>query len=120
MTKILKKIKWFLVAIGVLGIALAGVDTKTADKKLVESIESIKKISNDKYEQIKEVKTTVDKQEITYKVHEYVTSKGEAGYQIIMKWTDDEGEHTKSVGYGVEADSRTFHNIKNTTATSTQ
>ena len=42
--------------------------------------------------------------DIEYQVIEYETSKGEVGYQVII-WSENS---TKSIGYGVEAEWRTY------------
>lgn len=39
-----------------------------------------------------------------YTVHEYVTPKGEVGYNVIY----EDAEHLYSKGYGAEADERTY------------
>ena len=45
---------------------------------------------------------------IEYEVHEYETAKGELGYQIFLYKTVDGVDYKKSIGYGIEADSRTI------------
>ena len=45
--------------------------------------------------------------DLNYRAYEYVTPLGEAGYQLILKRASGTDEYIKSIGYGVEADSRT-------------
>ncbi len=55
----------------------------------------------------KETRRTV-KDGQDFEVHEYVNPEGKAGYQIFMFAEKDGKEYFKSVGYGVEAKSRTW------------
>jgi len=57
----------------------------------------------DKKEQYRHV-PIFEKDGVKYTVHEYLTPKGKRGYQIISFYED----YIKSVGYGPEAERRTF------------
>ena len=59
-------------------------------------------ISNGKYKQIALAKTET----MTYEVHEYVSNIG-IGFTCIFRATEDEIDYIKTVGFGVESDSRT-------------
>lgn len=58
----------------------------------------------DRYEQInRKVEDSTD-----FSVTEYLTPKGEIGYQMYFYETRVDGEYRKSVGKGVEEKDRTF------------
>lgn len=62
--------------------------------KLTADLETVR-TRKGKYERVKDAEK---------EVIEYVTPKGEPGYQVV--WEDAEGKH--SIGYGPEAADRTF------------
>lgn len=84
-------------AIIALIVANAFVPTYTVD--VIEENQEQYFMANGKYEQLI--------LEGHMYVHEYVTPSGEAGYQILYM---EEGD-VISVGYGPEAESRTFNRI---------
>jgi len=69
--------------------------------KDIEKLESDYFASSGKYEFIKEGDSRLPAKSF---VHEYLTPKGDKGYQVF--WEDDNGVYSK--GYGVEAKSRTW------------
>jgi hypothetical protein len=66
--------------------------------------ESLKKPSGD-FTQIKRIV----EEGVDYAVHTYGNpAYGYWGYQVVFYETREDGEYFKSVGYGVEAESRTY------------
>ena len=46
--------------------------------------------------------------DLDIEVHEYLCPNGSIGYQVFFYKKDGENEYIKSIGYGQEADSRTY------------
>ena len=118
---ILKKFKIWIIAFifggAVLASGLGGEDEisiynlSTEEKdKIQAEVSSIDVIAGDcvskktKCKQIKKYEKDGNK----YETHEYKTPKGDTGYQTFIYKTVGEKEYVKSIGYGVEADGRTF------------
>lgn len=70
----------------------------------IQTIQDDYKSSNPKYQHV--LKTTDLDTGLDYSVTEYETSKGEVGYQVIFY--NNQGQIIESIGYGVEANNRTF------------
>ena len=87
-------------------IFLGGIEPVT-EAEIVSTIENEQSnyfATNGKYYQAPNTKDgTYDKL-----IHEYVTPKGEAGYQVFLKKTENNKIYEKSVGYGPEATDRTY------------
>jgi len=115
------KFKKSLISIFVGGIAFAGgVDlaVTTVDEKVdqLKTEQTSNLLSKGKY---KYVPKFLHK-DVEIEIHEYVTPKGEVGYQIFKKWKDGETEYSASEGFGPEAVERTWNNIYTPNATSTE
>lgn len=93
-----------------------------ADKVVEDKIDIKKEVIKLEQEQEKgkdgkyKYKPKYKKDDVEYEVHEYVTPRGEVGYQIFIN-TD---EYSESIGYGEESISRTWKKEKNLIATSTK
>lgn len=72
--------------------------------KAIEAEQTSFVASNNKYKQIK----SVEDDGVTKEVIEYVCPDKSVGYQVILKMIKDEKNYVKSIGYGPEAESRTF------------
>src|SRR3990167_7235566 len=84
-----------------------GAATPAKENQIISDIQSSENdyfVINGKYYQAPNTKDgTYDKL-----IHEYVTPKGEAGYQVFLKKTENNKIYEKSVGYGPEATDRTY------------
>ena len=109
-SKFKKLIVGFLVAIGLLGVAV-GADIAVLTKEEEEFVLKIQDIQIKECEKghCKQVSRTIE-DNIDYEVQEYKTPSGEVGYQIIIY----DGDLTRSYGYGVEETSRTYTIDKST------
>ena len=108
--------KAFIVTIIVMLMAYFGVELSdlkeeqsfggalTTDQKITEIQTEVETLETGK-SKYQQVPLTTNENGLKYEVHEYQTSKGETGYQIFYY---ENGRLIKSVGYGVEAASRTY------------
>ena len=102
MTWLKNKIVYILVALGILGIAYgATLETKVSETDFLTDIateQAVKLLEKGKYQHIPLTDATIDGKDVKYTITEYLTPKGEVGYQTIIYYAD----RVRSINVGPE------------------